>query len=120
MMANEAARMRWVRRFTGFSGRMRTRRSEDGTNLELEALDSVERLVVERVRVAELERPDGRIPRDTHACRVAERLERILLAFRRLLPVRVDLAGIEEHARAHGFVALQDRIEEQIGRASCR
>ena len=68
---------------------------------------SIARLGVERNGVAELERADRRVPRDADAGRVAERLE---LAAR--VAVGVDLAGVDEHARAHRLVALEDRIEQ--------
>src|SRR5690348_7754835 len=76
-----------------------------GARLELESLDVVAVLRVERDRVAELERPDRRAPRDAGAGRVTERLEL------RLGPVRIDLARVEEQARAHRLLALQDRVE---------
>src|ERR1700757_1560057 len=67
-------------------------------DLELEALDTVAGLLVERVTVAYFQRPYRRIPRDPRTCRVAERFEL------RLLSLVVDLARVEEYRQPHRLV----------------
>src|SRR5690348_12206768 len=95
-----------MQRDTGFASRvLKACILERGARLELEALYVIALLRVERDRVAELERPDRRAPGDTDAGRITERLEL------RLRAVRIDLAGIEEDARADRLLAFQDRIE---------
>src|SRR5690349_24985265 len=79
---------------------------ERGACLELEALLPIPFLGLERDRIAELERTDRRVPRHTHARRIAERFVAGLRA------VRPDLAGVDEHAAPHGLLALHDRIED--------
>src|SRR4051795_7662987 len=78
-------------------------RLERGPRLELEALLPVVDVLVDRDRVAELERPERRVPLHADAAGVAERLEP------RLGAVGPDLPRIEEDAAAHRLVALQDR-----------
>ena len=70
-------------------------------------------LFVERDAVAELQRPDRRVPREPDAVRVAELLV-VLLQAVDVAPFRDagDLPGVDEHARAHRLVPLEERIEQ--------
>src|SRR6478609_2107895 len=63
-------------------------------DLELEALDPVTRSRVKRITIAELERPDRRVPCQADAGGIAKRLEA------RLETTIVYLAGIDEHRHA--------------------
>src|SRR5437660_9540024 len=102
-------------------------------------LHAVTDLLVQRVAITELERPDRRVPCQARARRKPERLE---LGLRTIV---IDLAGIGEHRQPDGLIVrlgarqweeqfgvaddlapAPDRVAlavlrtERIGRASCR
>src|SRR5258706_2892391 len=72
--------------------------SEHRADLELEALDTVAWLSVERVPIAYFQRPHRRIPRDSRTCRVPERFEL------RLRSLVIDLNRVEEYRQPHRLV----------------
>src|SRR5664279_2720288 len=87
-----------MRCFTFLSCNIGWPRLEYRAHLKLKPLNPVVRPRVQRIAVAELERADGRIPRQTNSRREAERLEI------RLIAAIVNLSGVGEYRHSHRLI----------------
>src|SRR5438874_8261126 len=88
--------------------------SEHRTDLELEVLDPVSRVRLQRPPVAEFQRPDRRVPGEADAVRIAEFLVALFQAGAGGAKTgnARDLARIHEHARPNRLVAFENGIEK--------